>query len=199
MMLVPHSSYFLTYIPLLGLVLLNMVTELSALQAQLCPEDVRECPDNVTFISRDSDNNCEFKPCPDEMIVCPLDIMECPDGLTAVSRDPDNNCEFKPCPENMVVCAQDVVECPDGVTFMSRDPDINCEFKPCPDGVIVCAQDFEECPDGTFKSRDPDNNCEFQPCLEEASSSAFMRDGVIHNKIYTIITLTTIFVVWLIV
>ncbi len=35
-------------------------------EPKFCTQDAKECPDG-SFVSRDSDNNCEFKPCPVSM------------------------------------------------------------------------------------------------------------------------------------
>ncbi len=59
-----------------------------------CTMDAKLCPDG-SYVGRDPQNNCEFKPCPTS--VCITDTKLCPDG-TYVPRDPQNNCEFKPCP-----------------------------------------------------------------------------------------------------
>merc|ERR1711988_1074653 len=53
-----------------------------------------------TFVSRDPNNNCEFKydecPAPEVLIFCTSDTSECPGAPGQfVSRDPNNNCEFK--------------------------------------------------------------------------------------------------------
>jgi hypothetical protein len=125
-----------------------------------CAQDTQLCPDKITYVSRDPDNNCEFKPCPqkedvgedqtlkdgEDQIFCAQDAWLCPDKNTYVSRDPENNCEFKPCPqqeekgedqalqegEDQTYCTEDAWLCPDKITYVSRDPENNCEFKPCP-------------------------------------------------------------------
>ena len=60
-----------------------------------CALDAKICPDG-TSVGRDAYNNCEFKPCPSE-IVCIDDVKICPDGST-VGRDSYNDCTFVPCP-----------------------------------------------------------------------------------------------------
>jgi hypothetical protein len=104
-----------------------------SLQVIACPDDVKECEDG-SFVDRDADMGCEFRPCPDE-IACAANVQECPDG-SYVSRDPANNCAFRPCPDE-IACAADVQECADG-SFVSRDPGNNCEFKPCPEAPATC-------------------------------------------------------------
>lgn len=95
-----------------------------------CTKEIKFCPDG-TPIGRDSENNCEFQPCPDVDIHCQSDVKKCGDG-TYVERDIKNNCEFKPCPVDDVRCQSDVKKCGDG-TYMERDPKNDCEFAPCDD------------------------------------------------------------------
>jgi len=118
--------------------------------AQICTQDVKECPDG-TYVSRRG-FRCEFEACPEGNdnssvggvdVACSLDVMECSDG-SFVSRDPNNECDFENCPkkgveedsnvneddEDVVICAQDMYECPDG-TLVNRDNKKNCEFKAC--------------------------------------------------------------------
>lgn len=64
--------------------------------ATLCATDAFQCPDG-SFVSRDSDNDCKFFPCP-KVAVCTEEAKLCPDGA-AVSRNPSLNCAFDPCPE----------------------------------------------------------------------------------------------------
>jgi len=68
----------------------------------VCTEEAFECPDG-SFVGRDPNNHCHFRPCPDSSssngngIVCALDVRSCPDG-SSVSRDPNRGCAFAPCP-----------------------------------------------------------------------------------------------------
>ena len=97
-----------------------------------CPQDVRECGDDV-YVSRDPANNCNFFPCPEPQIACAADVFQCPDGDTFVSRDPTNGCQFRPCPKpKPVACPADAFQCPGG-TVVSRDPANDCQFPPCPE------------------------------------------------------------------
>ena len=101
-----------------------------SLQADLCPMDAKECADG-SFANRDPNMDCEFEPCPEDLLgACTMDVKECDDG-SFVSRDADIGCDFLPCPEEQIACAMDVQECDDG-TFVSRDPTKNCAFKACP-------------------------------------------------------------------
>eukprot|EP01104_Vermistella_antarctica_P009007 TRINITY_DN22_c0_g1_i3.p1 TRINITY_DN22_c0_g1~~TRINITY_DN22_c0_g1_i3.p1 ORF type:complete len:383 (-),score=54.50 TRINITY_DN22_c0_g1_i3:45-1193(-) len=142
-----------------------------------CTDDVKECEDG-SFVSRDPDNNCKFKPCPLVVIDCQPDKKECKDG-SFVTRDPDRECKFKPCPFT-ATCDNVDRKCPD------RAPAVECFSDPCStakcgDGQtcksnycggcnavccnpIVCAADVKECKDGSSVSRDPEKGCKFAAC-----------------------------------
>lgn len=92
-----------------------------------CLDDVAMCRGG-SFVRRDPENNCEFFPCPCDL-VCTRDVKTCPDG-SMVLRDPCNNCEFSECPCN-AICMGDTLPCPDG-SSVSRDPCNECRFPPCP-------------------------------------------------------------------
>lgn len=103
----------------------------------MCIQDAKLCPDGVTWVNRNPDNNCDFFPCEEETTVCTEDVKLCPDGFTDVSRDPENDCDYFPCPKSnddatATVCTTDVRLCSDG-SYVSRDPDNNCDFFACKD------------------------------------------------------------------
>ena len=137
-----------------------------------CTEELFECPGG-TFVGRDSESNCKFKPCPVEddregnPDYCPEDIFVCADG-SIVSRDITNKCEFPPCAKP-TYCLMDLYPCPDG-TMVGRDIENNCEYKPCPE-TKYCPKDLRECPDGTVVGRDVKNNCEFKTCPDQDSAT----------------------------
>ncbi|MDP1694296.1 MAG: hypothetical protein Q8L34_02035 [Candidatus Woesearchaeota archaeon] len=92
-----------------------------------CTDDAKACPDG-TYVGRDSNNNCQFYPCPQPR-QCTEEVKNCP-GASAVGRDPYNNCEFYPCP-TIQACTKELKSCPGG-TMVSRNPSNNCEFYECP-------------------------------------------------------------------
>ena len=61
--------------------------------ATSCTDDVKQCSDG-SYVGRDPNNNCEFRPCPGEG-VCINDVKQCPDG-SYVKRVPPA-CDFAPC------------------------------------------------------------------------------------------------------
>ena len=102
-----------------------------------CTKDLKVC-EYGQRVGRDSNNQCEFFPCPPtpEVTACPEDMKQCPDG-SFVYRDQSKACEFKPCPiaaesqkPEPMMCTQDVKQCPDG-SYVGRDSMNNCAFKPC--------------------------------------------------------------------
>eukprot|EP00562_Extubocellulus_spinifer_P035737 CAMPEP_0178700810 /NCGR_PEP_ID=MMETSP0699-20121125/11892_1 /TAXON_ID=265572 /ORGANISM="Extubocellulus spinifer, Strain CCMP396" /LENGTH=470 /DNA_ID=CAMNT_0020347209 /DNA_START=71 /DNA_END=1483 /DNA_ORIENTATION=+ len=116
-----------------------------------CTMDVMECPDG-SFVDRDPENDCEFRPCPEEeeereepsVGACTLDVMECPDG-SFVDRDPENDCEFRPCPSTLpeVTCEMGGETYLPGDTFMDTD---DCNQCTCGDnGMAACTMMI--CPD----------------------------------------------------
>ena len=115
---------------------------------RVCTEEARLCPDNVTVVGRNSENNCEFDPCPDEqpLKVCTMEAKLCPDNVTVVGRDSENNCEFAPCPDeqSLKVCTMEAKLCPDNVTVVGRNSENNCEFDPCPATTHTCTPDEKQ-------------------------------------------------------
>ncbi len=68
---------------------------LSPTEAEVfCTADVKLCPDG-SAVGRVGPN-CEFSPCPGEVINCPEDIKTCADGTNVTRQGP--KCEFRPCP-----------------------------------------------------------------------------------------------------
>jgi len=72
---------------------------------KFCSKDAKICPDGTT-VGRNLENNCEFNPCPTNVVekpikkkpsMCTADAKECADG-SFVGRDHYNNCKFKDCP-----------------------------------------------------------------------------------------------------
>lgn len=61
--------------------------------ATSCTNDVYQCPDG-SYVGRDPNNNCEFRPCSGER-ACTDDVKQCPDG-SYVKRIPPA-CDFAPC------------------------------------------------------------------------------------------------------
>ncbi len=106
------GEVLLIIVALIGALVMNGCTsnpgDPGAKEPILCPADMFKCP-NGASVSRDPDNNCEFKVCPDkkEPIVCPGDMFKCPDN-SLVSRDPDNDCKFKTCPTTETIKAFDI-------------------------------------------------------------------------------------------
>jgi len=155
-----------------------------------CSKEMKLCPDG-TPVGRDSQNNCEFKPCPDggkpdkpkeEPKYCPKDLRRCSDD-SMVGRNPENGCQFEPCPDggkpdkpkqDPTNCPQDMKTCPDGF-MVGRDPKNGCEYKPCSDDTggrdingSYCPSDTRKCGDGTYMQRDPNNGCKFPLCADES-------------------------------
>ena len=95
-----------------------------------CPKDAKLCPDGITSVGRDPENNCEFFPCPETGKTgdAPMTDKEKPAANTTEAN------EKKPFAEQ-VFCPQDVRQCPDG-SWVGRDPNNHCRFRPCPDGSI---------------------------------------------------------------
>jgi hypothetical protein len=71
-----------------------------------CSKEAKICPDGNS-VSRNINNNCEFDPCPTNVVekpikkkpsMCTADAKECADG-SFVGRDHYNNCKFKDCPK----------------------------------------------------------------------------------------------------
>lgn len=92
-----------------------------------CSKDAKICPDGITQVSRDPNNNCEFFPCPKP------ESSPMPDkNRKDAGMPPANN---QPATREQVFCPQDVRQCPDG-SWVGRDPDNNCRFRPCPDGKL---------------------------------------------------------------
>jgi len=108
---------------------------------KICPKDAKLCPDGITSVSRNPDNNCEFYPCPktDQAQEKPVTDKENP---AANSDGPGAKKTFT----EQVFCPQDVRQCPDG-SWVGRDPNNNCQFRPCPDGSIP----GEESPDSPLE------------------------------------------------
>jgi hypothetical protein len=80
------------------------VNNASSQNTTTCNNHQITCPDGVTIMGRDPDNNCQFKPCPEDILnpvllsgSCESDAYVCPDG-SYLARDPENNCEFPACP-----------------------------------------------------------------------------------------------------
>jgi len=84
----------------------------------VCMEDSRVCPDG-SWVSRDSDNGCQFAPCPQ------VDKMEAP-PLAPVMKEED-----VAAPHVDVFCTSDHQVCPDG-SRVRRDKENGCVFAPCP-------------------------------------------------------------------
>ena len=120
------------------------------------------CPDG-SVVTRDSNNDCQFHPCPQ----CNDDVKLCPDGTT-VTRDIHNDCIFIECPG----CTDDVRYCSDG-SIVTRDVNKDCSFPDCPDNSSedACGADVRYCLDGSIVTRDINNNCDFPDCPTPAPSS----------------------------
>ena len=133
--------------------------------ADICTDDVRECPDG-TFVGRDDRTDCGFFP-------CPLGVKEVTnDGRCPVERpfswEGCEGIEEYECLYGEECCCG---KCHSSFACMCREVEGEGNFAcwytdAClrPDCVDQCDSDVHECPDGTYVSRDIENNCDFFQC-----------------------------------
>eukprot|EP00804_Cyclotella_cryptica_P020277 CCRYP_015903-RA/>CCRYP_015903-RA protein AED:0.05 eAED:0.05 QI:474/1/1/1/1/0.9/10/478/2037 len=112
-----------------------------------CPSDFKECSGTGIFVSRDSSNNCRFKPCPSSKDERPSDL------------DHTDEHSFS----SMIESAMH------GINSSAAGVDILGTMTPTPVPsksveVSLCPQDLRECLGGNFVGRDPANGCRYFPC-----------------------------------
>ena len=126
---------------------------------QVCTDDAKQCQDG-SFVGRDSNNNCEFHPCPDPCDgACKFNqdcllknVITCPEGMVC---PPIVVCVDKPCNRR----------CPKGdVCELMVAP---CLIPPCPVvetcKIVVQPKCDKECPKGE-ECELIDTPCPFPPC-----------------------------------
>jgi len=154
----------------------------------VCPQDVMQCADGSS-VGRDSNNNCEFHPCPSRCVLTGGEIVN--SGWSGKDTG-SNSCNHCSCTDGALACTlQFCVGCTltggenvnSGWTGLDTGSN-SCNTCGCEHGALscteiacqeVCTTDAKQCPDGSSVGRDSNNNCEFHPC--PSACDLIPRDG----------------------
>ena len=129
-----------------------------------CTEELFQCPDG-SDVSRDSNNNCEFAPCPVSPSPAPIISGDSPAPVPEGNYTTPSPMDAEAPAPIIEGCTEELFQCPDG-SDVGRDSNNNCEFAPCPVSpspapaptkeTVVCTTEMFQCPDGSLVGRGAD-------------------------------------------
>lgn len=104
----------------------RFVSSSSSSEPMACTMEAKLCPDGETYVGRDSENGCAFRPCPGEassssVQACTKEAKVCPDGSTVGRTGP--NCAFAACPSASSSANCSPYKCNDGTEVARCGPD----------------------------------------------------------------------------